>query len=206
MKNSGIVIASLIGGMLIGSAVTMLFTPQSGPELRKKIKDLVNDELDRVQEKIGEEEERIDEIRCQCEEKKPRTVMEHSSSGGRFAVALLLFGISLLSAVLLLLTALLVWLTQAVGSLIAATLIVGGFFALLAAVVYRTAIRETLDRLRAQAETVYEVARAARSGYEWVLGKVAMVLSLRGESSGEVDRNTLKSPGLRDRKGVCRKG
>ena len=132
--------------------------------------------------------------------------MEHSSSGGRFAVALLLFGISLLIAVLLLLTALLVWLTQAVGSLIAATLIVGGFFALLAAVVYLTAIRETLDRLRAQAETVYEVARAARSGYEWVLGKVAMVLSLRGESSGEVDRNTRKSPGLRDRKGVCRKG
>lgn len=69
MKNSGIVIASLVGGMLIGSALTMLFTPQSGPELRKKIKDLVNDELDRVQDKIGEMEERIDEIRCQCEEK-----------------------------------------------------------------------------------------------------------------------------------------
>ena len=121
--------------------------------------------------------------------------MEHSSSGGRFAVALLLFSISLLIAVLLLLTALLVWLTQAVGSLIAAALIVGGFFALLAAVVYLTAIRETLDRLRAKAETVYEVARAARSGYEWLLGKVARVLSLRGESSGEVDRNTRKSPG-----------
>ncbi|HJA96283.1 MAG TPA: YtxH domain-containing protein [Candidatus Alistipes faecavium] len=69
MKNSGIVIASLLGGMLIGSAITMLLTPQSGPELRRKIKDLVNDELDRVQDKIGEVEERIDEIRCQCEEK-----------------------------------------------------------------------------------------------------------------------------------------
>ena len=69
MKNSGIVIASLVGGMLIGSALAMLFTPQSGPELRKKIKDLVNDELDKVQDKIGEVEERIDEIRCQCEEK-----------------------------------------------------------------------------------------------------------------------------------------
>lgn len=69
MKNSGIVIASLLGGMLIGSAITMLLTPRSGPELRRKIKDLVNDELDRVQDKIGEVEERIDEIRCQCEEK-----------------------------------------------------------------------------------------------------------------------------------------
>lgn len=69
MKNSGIVIASLFGGMLLGSAITMLLTPQSGPELRRKIKDLVNDELDKVQDKIGEVEERIDEIRCQCEEK-----------------------------------------------------------------------------------------------------------------------------------------
>lgn len=68
MKNSGIIITSLVGGMLIGSALTMLFTPQSGPELRKKIKNLLDDELDRVQEKIGEVEERIDEIRSQCEE------------------------------------------------------------------------------------------------------------------------------------------
>lgn len=69
MKNSGIVITSLVGGMLIGSALTMLFTPQSGPELRKKIKNLLDDELNRVQEKIGEVEERIDEIRNQCEER-----------------------------------------------------------------------------------------------------------------------------------------
>ena len=51
MKNTGIVI------------------PQSGPELRRKIKDLVGDQLDRVQEKIGEVENRIDEIRSQCAEK-----------------------------------------------------------------------------------------------------------------------------------------
>ena len=38
MKNTGIVIASLVGGMIIGSALTMLFTPQSGAELRKQIK------------------------------------------------------------------------------------------------------------------------------------------------------------------------
>lgn len=110
--------------------------------------------------------------------------MERNPSGGRFAVALLMFGVSLLMAILLLLTALLVWLTQATGSLIASALIVGGFFALAAVAVYLLSIRETLERLRAQAETVYEVARAARSGYEWVLGKVAMVLSLRGEGSG----------------------
>ena len=51
MKNTGIVIASLVGGMIIGSALTMLFTPQSGAELRKQIKDLIGDEVDKVREK-----------------------------------------------------------------------------------------------------------------------------------------------------------
>lgn len=68
MKNTGIVIASLVGGMILGSALTMLLTPQSGPELRRKIKDLVGDQLDQVQAKIGEVENRIDEIRSQCGE------------------------------------------------------------------------------------------------------------------------------------------
>ena len=55
MKNTGIVIASLLGGMIVGSALTMLFTPQSGPELRGKIKDLIDDEIEKV--------------RCKCDEK-----------------------------------------------------------------------------------------------------------------------------------------
>ena len=107
--------------------------------------------------------------------------MEQNPSGGRFIVALLLFGISLLIAILLLITALCVWLTAVTGSMIASALIVGGFFALAAAGIYLLAIRETLERLRTQAETVYEVARAARSGYEWVLGKVGAALRLYGE-------------------------
>ena len=43
MKNTGIVIASLVGGMILGSALTMLLTPQSGPELRRQIKDYLED-------------------------------------------------------------------------------------------------------------------------------------------------------------------
>lgn len=53
MKNTGIVIASLVGGMIIGSALTMLFTPQSGAELRKQIKDLIGDEVDQGTRKSG---------------------------------------------------------------------------------------------------------------------------------------------------------
>ena len=64
MKNTGIAIVSLVGGMIIGSALTMLFTPQSGPELRQKIKDSIDDEIDRVKEKLGKVEQEIEEARC----------------------------------------------------------------------------------------------------------------------------------------------
>lgn len=69
MKNTGIIIASLMGGMIVGSALTMLLTPKSGPELRKHIKDLIGDELDRLREKAEEVQEQIEEARCKCEGK-----------------------------------------------------------------------------------------------------------------------------------------
>ena len=43
MKNTGIAIVSLVGGLIIGSALTMLFTPQSGPGLRRKIQASIAD-------------------------------------------------------------------------------------------------------------------------------------------------------------------
>ncbi len=72
MKNSGICIATLLGGMLIGSALTMLLTPKSGPEMRKQIRDLLNDELARVKDKAGklraQVEEEMDAMRCPCDD------------------------------------------------------------------------------------------------------------------------------------------
>ena len=68
MKNTGIVIASLVGGMIIGSALTMLFTPQSGAELRKQIKDLIGDEVDKVREKVDEVRGKVEEhFRCRID-------------------------------------------------------------------------------------------------------------------------------------------
>ena len=68
MKNTGIAIVSLVGGLIIGSALTMLFTPQSGPELRRKIKDTLDSEIERVKSKLSEVEEQIEEARCRCGE------------------------------------------------------------------------------------------------------------------------------------------
>ncbi len=71
MKNTGIFIVSLVGGMIVGSALAMLFTPQSGPELRRHIKDFIDEEADRVKEKAeeihGKIKSEIDQARCKCE-------------------------------------------------------------------------------------------------------------------------------------------
>ena len=68
MKNTGIAIVSLVGGLIIGSALTMLFTPQSGPELRRKIKESLGDEIDRITEKLNEVGEQIGQARCKCDD------------------------------------------------------------------------------------------------------------------------------------------
>ena len=41
MKNTGIVIASLVGGIIIGKALTKLYTPKSRAELPKQNKPLI---------------------------------------------------------------------------------------------------------------------------------------------------------------------
>lgn len=72
MKNSGFSFGSLLGGMLVGSVLAMLFTPKSGPEMRNDIKNLVGDEVDKVKNKVREKadklEEKIEEARCKCAE------------------------------------------------------------------------------------------------------------------------------------------
>ena len=55
MKHSVCTLVSFLGGMLVGSVVTMLVTPQSGPELRNMIRDYVDHEAEK--------------IRCHCDDK-----------------------------------------------------------------------------------------------------------------------------------------
>lgn len=98
-----------------------------------------------------------------------------------FAAALVFFGITSMAAIVLLLTAVMVWLTELTGSLITASLIAGGFFAFLSLVVYWLSIRDAIARIREQVETVYEVARIVRTGYEWVTEKILLFLNLQGK-------------------------
>ena len=88
------------------------------------------------------------------------------TSGGSFVAALVFFVMTASIAIFLLLTALVVWLSEVTGSFILSSLIVGGFFAVLAAVIYLLAIREG-------------VARAAKEGYEWLTDKFLLFMKLR---------------------------
>lgn len=62
MKNTGIVITSLVGGLIVGSALTMLFTPHSGPEMRRHIKNFLDDEMYKMKDEL-------EKLRCKCDEK-----------------------------------------------------------------------------------------------------------------------------------------
>ena len=96
------------------------------------------------------------------------------TSGGSFVAALVFFVMTASIAIFLLLTALVEWLSVVTGSFI-----LGGFFAVLAAVIYLLAIREGVERIRDQVETVYDVARAAKEGYEWLTDKFLLLMKLR---------------------------
>ena len=69
-------------------------------------------------------------------------------------------------------------LTAAVLALAVVLAAGGGAFALLAAGLYLLTIREAVEQIRARAETVYEVARLARTGYEWLSEKISMLIGI----------------------------
>ncbi len=93
------------------------------------------------------------------------------SSGGNFVAALLFFVLTALAAACILLTALVVWLSELLGSLSVSAAILGGCFTLIALCIYLFSLRRSIERMREQMETVYDVARLAKEGYDWVNDK-----------------------------------
>ena len=65
------------------------------------------------------------------------------------------------------------------GSVAVAALITGGFFAVIAAVVYLLAVRSALNYVRDRIETVYEVASRIKEGYDWLSDKFSFLSFLR---------------------------
>lgn len=48
MRNSSLCLLSALGGAVLGAAIAMLVTPQSGKELRHKIRAAVNDAAEKI--------------------------------------------------------------------------------------------------------------------------------------------------------------
>ncbi|MDE7305586.1 MAG: hypothetical protein K2N04_06710 [Alistipes sp.] len=104
-----------------------------------------------------------------------------NASGGHFAIWLLLFCMAAVIAVVLLITALVVWLSEVLDSLIWSTLAVGGFFTAAAAGIYLLTLKGTIQQIRDRLDTVYDVARLLKQGYDWVVHKLDFFIRLRNE-------------------------
>ena len=95
-----------------------------------------------------------------------------------FGLSLVLFGLSVVAAFLLLVTAFTEWLATCLHSSALASLVCGGFFIIVAVVVYFCALHESLQQFRSQMETVYEVAETLRNAYRRMMRTVAAILRL----------------------------
>lgn len=91
---------------------------------------------------------------------------------------IVLFAITATVAVVMLLAALVVWLAEVTGSMIWATLIVGGFFALVATILYFASVQGAIRHIRNQVDTIYEMAQIVHTGYKWATEKFNSILCL----------------------------
>lgn len=94
---------------------------------------------------------------------------EGNTFPGHFGSALILFALSAVMALLLLVSAFVVWLSQVMGSLTGALLLVGGIFLLLAVLLYCFSLRDSFRQISSRLETIYEVAHAAQGAYAWLM-------------------------------------
>jgi uncharacterized membrane protein YbhN (UPF0104 family) len=81
---------------------------------------------------------------------------------------LLSFAAVIMEVVILLMTALVIWLTELIGSASLAALCLAGVFLLIAWMIYVVWTRPVVDYINEKLDTIYDVAFAARNGYEVV--------------------------------------
>lgn len=95
---------------------------------------------------------------------------EHNTTSSHLGSGLILFALAAVISLILLVGGLTMLLSKMMGSLIGAMLIMGGFFAIIAALIYYFSLHEAFRQLRQHLDTVYHVAQAAQWGYEMVVG------------------------------------
>ena len=98
---------------------------------------------------------------------------------GNIVASLVFFGVTAAIAIILFIDAFVMWLASLTGSVAVAALITGGFFAVLAAVVYLLSVRSAVKYVRDRIDTVYEVASRLKEGYDWLSDKFSFLSFLR---------------------------
>ena len=98
---------------------------------------------------------------------------------GNIVASLVFFGVTAAIAIILFIDAFVMWLASLTGSVAVAALITGGFFAVLAAVVYLLSVRSAVKYVRDRIDTVYEVASRGKEGYDWLSDKFSFLSFLR---------------------------
>ena len=98
---------------------------------------------------------------------------------GNIVASLVFFGVTAAIAIILFIDAFVMWLASLTGSVAVTALITGGFFAVLAAVVYLLSVRSAVKYVRDRIDTVYEVASRVKEGYDWLSDKFSFLSFLR---------------------------
>ena len=98
---------------------------------------------------------------------------------GNIVASLVFFGVTAAIAIILFIDAFVMWLASLTGSVAVAALITGGFFAVLAAVVYLLSVRSAVKYVRDRIDTVDEVASRVKEGYDWLSDKFSFLSFLR---------------------------
>ncbi|MBP3550314.1 MAG: hypothetical protein J6J57_01555 [Alistipes sp.] len=83
--------------------------------------------------------------------------------------ALIIVALAAPVAALLFVVALVMWLAELMGSLVYPCLILGLFFALLAAIIYKVSLRDAMREVDERLSVIYEVTRLLREGIEWIM-------------------------------------
>lgn len=91
---------------------------------------------------------------------------------------LLSFAAAIIVATILLMTALVIWLTELIGSAPLAALIVAGVFLAASWLIYAVWTRPVIEYINQKLDTIYDVAFAARNGYEVVRSFALKILLL----------------------------
>jgi hypothetical protein len=84
-----------------------------------------------------------------------------------YFAALIIVALAAPAAALLFVVALVVWLAELMGSFTLPAIIVATFLALLAFVLYKISLRETLRELHSRIGVIYDVTKMLREGVEW---------------------------------------